>query len=66
MDGLCQDCLRGTRGEICECGGDVCGCNDCREVLQLLEDGCRDWKRLGLRSSIDGLSWSKSQGLERR
>lgn len=41
----------------------MCSCLDCLEAIQLLDAGCRDFRLIGLRKPIVGLSWSRERGL---
>lgn len=67
---LCQDCLkqktytaeRHVGDEVCECGGDFCGCSSCNETLQALKAGKRTKEELGTQSDV--LSWNENQGIK--
>ncbi|MCD9491050.1 hypothetical protein GLP30_09585 [Photobacterium phosphoreum] len=66
---LCQDCLkqkiytteRHVGDELCECGGDFCGCSSCNETLQALKAGKRTKEEVGTQSDV--LSWNENQGV---
>ncbi|WP_265466473.1 hypothetical protein [Aeromonas salmonicida] len=65
---LCQDCLRLSiysrekhcEQELCQCGGQWCGCENCNEQALLLLRGERDQNKLGLQVPIS--SWSPVNG----
>lgn len=53
---LCQDCLRALpytddrHGglELCECGGDLCGCPGCCDSIRQLQSGELSAKKVGI------------------
>ncbi len=67
---LCQDCLRveaftperhqGT--ELCDCGGEYCGCHACEETIKKLEQGERQSGALGLRAGVCVIEWTSAEG----
>ena len=68
---LCQDCLRiypytdkrHNGLELCECGGDLCGCGSCTDTIKQLKSGELDAKKLGILG--DNIkSWTSEKGLE--
>lgn len=65
---LCQGCLRTSicskekqyGMELCQCGGQWCGCANCHETISALLKGERDYNELGLQVPIS--SWSPVNG----
>lgn len=65
---LCQGCLRTSicskekhcGMELCQCGGQWCGCANCHETVSALLRGERDQNALGLQVPIS--SWSPVNG----
>lgn len=65
---LCQDCLRSSWGDSYEafkestrcagCGGELCGCTGCRELLRELHAGSRSHPSL----QVDIKAWSPETG----
>ncbi|MEZ8662345.1 hypothetical protein AB6D63_02805 [Vibrio splendidus] len=59
---LCQDCLklkpytyvRHVSEELCECGGEFCGCSDCQRTIEGLLAGETKAAVLGLQNDIKG------------
>jgi hypothetical protein len=66
---LCGDCLRvkdftndrhnGT--ELCECGGEFCGCEDCTASINALVSGKKKAEEVGCRMDID--YWNDVDGI---
>lgn len=65
---LCQDCLcareftaaRHDGDELCECGGDFCGCGSCQNLYRKLIKGQRKASELGTNTDI--WRWSSERG----
>ncbi|WP_429211325.1 hypothetical protein [Aeromonas veronii] len=65
---LCQGCLRTSicskekqyGMELCQCGGQWCGCANCHETISKLLKGERDCNKLGLQVPIS--AWSPVDG----
>jgi hypothetical protein len=68
---LCQDCLRAvplhqasSNNGFCTCGGDTCGCSSCLHTLDLLSQGEKDPKVLGIQSNVFFQSWTPENGVQ--
>lgn len=66
---LCQDCLkvkpystkRHLGEELCECGGEFCGCSGCVDTAKKLRRGKRKAWELGTRVDIE--KWCPETGI---
>ena len=66
---LCQNCLcvrdfteaRHIGEELCECGGDFCGCDFCASGINALRAGKRKAADVGCKSDID--LWNERDGI---
>ncbi|MCI5157111.1 MAG: hypothetical protein D3906_01480 [Candidatus Electrothrix sp. AUS1_2] len=66
---LCGNCLRVMPftlarhhgDELCQCGGEFCGCAECNETITQLSSGVRNASDLGTYTDIG--SWSPEFGI---
>ena len=67
---LCGDCLkvvdytdkRHEGIDLCECGGEFCGCEDCIATINALISGKRMAKEVNCQNDIT--EWSEQRGVE--
>lgn len=67
---ICQDCLkvvdyteqRHAVEELCECGGEFCGCGGCQTGARKLLLGNRNAQDIGLQEGFEILDWSPEKG----
>jgi len=65
---LCGDCLkvkdfsekRHSGEELCECGGEFCGCSQCMDTVNALLAGKRKAHEIGCKKDVG--SWSEEKG----
>lgn len=66
---LCGDCLRVREfsesrhkgEELCECGGEFCGCEECTDTINALLDGKRKAAEIGCQTDV--AVWSANKGI---
>lgn len=65
---LCLDCLkvkdftyeRHLGKELCECGGEFCGCEECMHTVKMLKKGYRKADEIGCMNDVK--YWTEDKG----